>query len=124
MMAWTMNEALSQPQAPSRTMVAMTSTLACHVGGRRPVGVGARQERLHRDHRDDRHREGQQQAVGFGQLRAAGAPDDDEEGAEQDRAEHAELRAEEFERLVRMQQRAAPVGVVGRVRERREACWL
>ena len=34
---------------------------------RRPVGVRARQERLHEDDRDDRHRERQQQAIGLGQ---------------------------------------------------------
>ena len=71
-----------------------------HIGNRRPIGMGARQERLDRDDHQYRQRERQQQPVGLAASPARQAPTrNDEQAGEQDRPEYAELRAEEFQRL-------------------------
>jgi hypothetical protein len=51
----------------------------------------------------------------------ASPPRDDQKTAKQDGAENTELRAEELKCFHRVQQRAAPLGVVSGMRECREA---
>ena len=92
-----------------------------HVGGSRPVGVRPRDEGFQRDDGENWKGEGEQEAVGLGQGLPPGAPRDDQVGAEQDRAEDTELRAEKFQRLTRIEERSAPIGILRRVRDGGEA---
>lgn len=86
----------------------------------------AREQGLERDRCEHRRREGEQQPVGLRRVAgpAQDAPDDDEKRAKQDGAEHAELGQQELGRLTGMEGNAAPIRVLGRVGERREAVCL